>query len=197
MPRRKKTIDDIVSTATTQTQSRLLGVPVAVRNRIYELVFKKEGTCHVSHRRKDGNPKGLIRVPGLLLACKQTYAESVQLFYGKTIFTCSAPYRLEQWPRKLASTHRVLVKKIMLSPYPSSWRTGQMAATFKCEEEKFLKIIREWVVKRKEIKERVMVVGNYPMPFYFFRRAHAFTVLENGRMEYELIKDTGPLWPKT
>ncbi|KAF7186648.1 hypothetical protein HII31_12057 [Pseudocercospora fuligena] len=84
-----------------QSQSPLMGLSSEMRNRLYELAF--DVTCEVPSGHK-GNPKGLTAPPGLLLACKQTYAEGLKTYYS------TANFRIHTKSRAFAFLSRVASK---------------------------------------------------------------------------------------
>ncbi|KXT12276.1 hypothetical protein AC579_5660 [Pseudocercospora musae] len=84
-----------------QSQSQFMGLSSELRNRIYELSFNV--TCEVPSGHK-GNPKGLTAPPGLLLACKQTYAEGLKTYYS------TAKFRIHTVSRALAFFSKVASK---------------------------------------------------------------------------------------
>ncbi|KXS99106.1 hypothetical protein AC578_3504 [Pseudocercospora eumusae] len=98
---RQLPVDPEVTGVQDQSQSPFMGLSSELRNRIYELAF--DVTCEVPSGHK-GNPKGLTAPPGLLLACKQTYAEGLKTYYS------TAKFRIHTMSRTLAFLSRVASK---------------------------------------------------------------------------------------
>lgn len=96
--------------AQDQSQSRLFALAPELRNRIYELVLE-DGTVSVESRKKN-NPKGKSKVPGVLLACKQAYAESLQIFFSLTTFVFTNNGKLAEWLQNIGPQNRSLVSRI-------------------------------------------------------------------------------------
>lgn len=96
--------------AADQTGSRLLGLPAELRNRIYEMAFFD--TVVVLPSIKKVSPKGLFKGPGILLACKQTYAEAVTLYYTLPTFEAYTGSRLSRWLRRIGAVRQEQVTKI-------------------------------------------------------------------------------------
>ncbi|KAF2162713.1 hypothetical protein M409DRAFT_26950 [Zasmidium cellare ATCC 36951] len=112
-----------------QHGSGLLRLPAELRNRIYALTLndvvayraRKTVAYRKVHRVK-------AKAPGLLLACKQTYTEAVQLFYSQTTFLFDDKKHIHAWARKIGSERTALVKSLRLSsPMPQH---SVMASSF-------------------------------------------------------------------
>ncbi|EME40720.1 hypothetical protein DOTSEDRAFT_27337 [Dothistroma septosporum NZE10] len=97
MSRRKKKLN--LSTATDQKDCKLLGLPAKPRSQTYKVAY--EGGETKAPERSKTNHKGRIQAPGLLLACRQLYAEDVKMHYAFTSHQISNIYRLKQWMRKI------------------------------------------------------------------------------------------------
>lgn len=92
--------------------SRLLELPAELRNRIYEFVFA-DSEVHV--RKKDIFTHLRYRPPhaGILMACRQTYSESLTIFYDFTTFYLG-PNIMGFFLRSLPHRNACLVSKVRL-----------------------------------------------------------------------------------
>lgn len=61
-----------------------MGLPAELRNRIYHYTFE-DSLVDIPARRKP-NTKGRLEAPGLLVSCKQAYAEAVSIYYSTVTF---------------------------------------------------------------------------------------------------------------
>lgn len=55
------------------------------------------------------NPEGRTEVPGILLACKHTYVEALQIFFSKSIFLFTNQSRLFGWLKNIGPENRSCV----------------------------------------------------------------------------------------
>ncbi|USW57211.1 hypothetical protein Slin15195_G105300 [Septoria linicola] len=116
----------MITSENTQAQPHLFRLPAELRNMIYEraleathTIIESSGLCNSSQ-------------PGLLLACKQTREEAVQLFYAHTIFQFPAQQgidlRITKWFSSLRPEFSSLVRQVALDTDLHSWTTGEMGA---------------------------------------------------------------------
>ncbi|EME87056.1 uncharacterized protein MYCFIDRAFT_77169 [Pseudocercospora fijiensis CIRAD86] len=75
-----------------------MGLPAELRNRIYEIAFDIK--CEYTQYEK--GKRCLIAAPGLLLACKQTYAEGLKIFYSSAKFRFSSKSRAVDFLSRVA-----------------------------------------------------------------------------------------------
>ena len=115
---RPKPFSKVGGPTKTQENSALLRLPAEIRNQIYELVFT-DGR-HLIPERAKRTHWGRSQVPGLLLACKQTHMEAIQLFYYRTafVFGWGTEGRFEKWIKKMGPARAALLKNVILSPSP-------------------------------------------------------------------------------
>lgn len=109
-PRPRNNTITILRNAADQNNSRLFYLAPELRNRIYELVLENETVC-VSSRTVD-NPLARTKVPGILLSCKHTYVETLQIFFSKSIFELTSISKMLQWLRSIGPQNRALVSRI-------------------------------------------------------------------------------------
>ncbi|KAK3721386.1 hypothetical protein LTR37_003262 [Vermiconidia calcicola] len=100
-----------------QMDSPLFGLPQELRDKIYGYVFEM-GLIHVNRSRC---PK---RSGGIMMACYQTYQETIGLYYKHTVFSfdgVGGPSNIDNidhmftWLKSLPNKHRNLVHKVEVS----------------------------------------------------------------------------------
>ncbi|KAK4494394.1 hypothetical protein PRZ48_014692 [Zasmidium cellare] len=143
-PTRKTTVS-VLHNASDQSTSRLMSLAPELRNRIYEFVFEDETVTLKA--KSTNNPEGRSRVPGVLLACKQTYIESLQIFFNKSIFLFTSMQKLSAWMRNIGPqnrrcvahvdfrTHHNKVNKGLRHHSLDPWLTGIAVKVMAVEEE--------------------------------------------------------------
>lgn len=109
MPHHKSTITTL-SNAADQSKCRLFRLPAEIRNSIYELAFENEVVFVGTKIKK--KPQARAKVQGILLACKQTYAETLQLHFSISTFQFDNKNRIMQWLRNIGLQHRILITQI-------------------------------------------------------------------------------------
>lgn len=136
-----------------QRNSPLLSFPPELRNRIY--IFVLAGTCDVPKAGVKGNKKGLIQgSPGLLLACKQTYAEGVKIYYNVTEFRFETPSRLLTWLSKSGAKngHGGDMTSVVLRTRPMHFPTDSVSMGAKT----FVDVVKSPVVQRAKLGPGVL-----------------------------------------
>ena len=73
-----------------QTESLFFGIPPELRNAIYKLVFQGKVFCVGKDPKwyptRESSPQPATLPNGILLACKQAYYESVEMYYKTVTF---------------------------------------------------------------------------------------------------------------
>ncbi|KAF2165990.1 hypothetical protein M409DRAFT_55346 [Zasmidium cellare ATCC 36951] len=108
-PARKTTISTL-SNATNQSASRLMSLAPELRNRIYEFIFEDQMVTLKS--KSKSNPSGRSKVPGILMTCKQTYTESLHIFFNKSVFLFTSMQKLGSWMRNIGPANRRVVGRV-------------------------------------------------------------------------------------
>ncbi|EME39267.1 hypothetical protein DOTSEDRAFT_28435 [Dothistroma septosporum NZE10] len=73
--------------------SRLYALPVELWNHVYQL------SCNINQAVFTSR----VKAPALLIACKRTYAETLQLYYCTTVFEARNHEQLKRWLQDLGS----------------------------------------------------------------------------------------------
>jgi hypothetical protein len=104
-----------------QKDSRLFSLPPELRKIIYGMVF--EG-CILELRRNDAkrSPESV----GLLLACKQTFKETINLYYCNVTVESPMAVAIINWVRRLPHQHSYLIPEIKLIAMFNLYPPGQI-----------------------------------------------------------------------
>ncbi|KAK5136631.1 hypothetical protein LTR08_002645 [Meristemomyces frigidus] len=92
-----------------QDQSPLMRLAPELRNRIYQMVFED---TEVVLPDASKSHQGGMRVPGILMACRQVHEEAVGLFYSNAVFTTSEHPRLLLWFDRLPLKYVMLLENV-------------------------------------------------------------------------------------
>ena len=111
MPR-SQLFSQVGAPETPQLNSSLLNLPAEIRNDIYERVF--DYLAVGPHPRNPNYSQRDSTSKSILLVCKQTHAEAIQLFYRSIVFCfVFLPDRgFKSWIRKLGQARASLIEEI-------------------------------------------------------------------------------------
>lgn len=74
--------------AVDSNDSPLLNLPAELRNSIYELVFEDQGRVSTFVKGAQG------KAPGLLMACRQTYSEGINMYYHGSVLYVATRFKM-------------------------------------------------------------------------------------------------------
>ena len=115
--------------ASAQNESPLLRMPREIRDAIYEDVFtsSESGTQHCVNIEEAG--------PGILLACKQTLHEAIDIYYSKTRFQFETAGRGVHWFKHLSDRSRSKITDVCWSSSEHTWCAEALLEHYETLEE--------------------------------------------------------------
>lgn len=146
-----------------QSDSRLLGLPADVRTIIFE--YSLAETCEIPNAGAKGNRSGSYPSPGLLFACKQIYAEGINIYYHETAFEFGCRSRMMSWLQHIASKNGrgPVLRSVMLRAPPMTSPEGMVSQSSPRQQSwTFVNLREDPIVKRAKIKSGVLKLEFQP-----------------------------------